>query len=476
MFQLTTGEEIPLEFHRTCIVRQVRMAPPRERLEALRSAGFNSFLLQSRDVFLDMLTDSGTNAMSDRQLAAMQQADDAYAGSESFCRFREKIADIFHKPFVLPAHQGRGAENVLCRTLVREGSIVPMNYHFSSIRDLIRAYGGEVVELPMDEAFDLDSCYPFKGNCHVGRLEDLLRREGPERVPFIRMEACANLIGGQPFSLENLRAVRAVCEKFGVLLVLDASLLAENLHFIGRRERPTTPLREIAAEMAALCDIIYFSARKFGCAKGGAIATASEPLYRAMAPFVILFEGFLTSGGMSMREMEAATVGLEEAMDPEQVRLAPEFVDYMCRELKKLDVPTLSPPGALGCHVDGRRFLEHVSTQEYPAAALAAALFLASGIRAMERGALSDGSVGGRDRPLPVPELLRLAVPRKVFTLSQLRYAVDRIGWLFRNRQLIGGMELADGETPAESFAARLRPVGGWENVLLQKLLKEGLA
>jgi tryptophanase len=475
MFRLSTGEEIPLEFHRARIVQKIHLIPPQQRLEALRKAGFNTFLMQGRDIFLDMLTDSGTNAMSDRQLAAMQLADDSYAGSESFLRFCDKIMEIFHKPFVLPAHQGRAAENIICKTFIRNGNTVPMNYHFTTIREHVELNGGRIIDVIGHEAFEPENACPFKGNCAVDHLEAIIRREGPSNIPFIRIEACINLIGGQPVSLDNLRKVRTLADTFGIFLVLDASILAENLYFIHRRECSDLTIREITRQISALCDIIYFSARKLGCARGGAIITADEKLYNAMMPLVAIYEGFLTYGGMSMREMEAITVGLDETMDLEMLCQAPAFIAYMVDELQKRKVPVIVPPGGLGCHLDAVRFLTHVCQEEYPAGVLAAAIYLVSGIRSMERGTLSNGrDPKGRTIPAPL-ELVRLAIPRRVFTLSQVKFAIDRIHWLFENRHLIGGLEFTEGSQALPFAIGKMQTIGRWEEALLRKLQSDGV-
>jgi tryptophanase len=458
-------------------VQKINLVPADRRWQALREAGFNSFLLQSRDVFLDMLTDSGTNAMSDRQLAAMAIADDAYAGSESFVRFQAKIESIFAKPLVLPVHQGRAAENIICRTFVHDGDTVPMNYHFTTTKAHIEANGGRIVELVAREALQTKSDCPFKGNFAIDRLEQAIGSIGVDRIPFIRVEACTNLLGGQPFSLENLRQVRAVAERFGIWLLLDASLLAENLFLIQRREESCRgkDLRTIAGEIAALVDVIYFSARKLGCARGGAIATANRQLFEAMKPLIPLYEGFLTYGGMSLREMEALTVGLDEAMDPAGVGQSPGFIEFMVGELQRQGIPVVTPAGALGCHLDATEFVPHIRQENYPAGALTAALYLVSGIRGMERGTMS--SVRGQDGKdlLADMELVRLALPRRVFSLSQAKFAIDRIVWLYQHRQLIGGLRFSEEPKLLRFFTGKLAPINGWDETLMEAILSSAI-
>ncbi|MDR2030478.1 MAG: tryptophanase [Puniceicoccales bacterium] len=478
MFRLLTGEEIPLEFHRARIVQMIHLVPLERRLAAIKAAGFNTFLLKSRDVFLDMLTDSGTNAMSDRQLAAMNIADDAYAGSESFYRFQGKIAEIFGKQFVLPVHQGRAAENIICRAFLKNGDVVPMNYHFTTTRAHIEANGGKIVELVADEAFQTESDCPFKGNFVIEKLVKAIENIGVAKIPFVRIEASTNLLGGQPFSLKNLRQVRSVVDHFGLFLILDASLLAENLFFIRSREPSCAQrsLPDLAKEVASLVDVLYFSARKLGCARGGAIATADREIFEKMKPLVPLYEGFLTYGGMSLREMEAVTVGLDEALDLTITGQMPACIEFMVGELKKRGIPVVAPPGALGCHIDAIKFLPHISQKIYPAGALAAALFLVSGIRGMERGTMSSTRGTDGSDLLSDMELVRLAMPRRVFTLSQIKFAIDRITWLYANRQLIGGLQFVEEPKVLRFFTGKLAPIGGWDAALAEAIRSSAIA
>ena len=322
------GGNFPLEMHKVRIVQKLNLVPIERRLGAMNEAGYNTFLLKNPDIFLDMLTDSGVNAMSDNQLAAMMQADDSYAGSETFTRLENKVNDIFGKKFFLPAHQGRACENILAHGLVEQGTIVPMNYHFTTTKAHINLNGGSVEELITEEGLNINSNEPFKGNMDIQKLRVLIKKQGAQKIAFVRMEAGTNLIGGQPFSLQNLREVKAVCDEFGIMLVLDASLLADNLYFIKTREESckNMSIREITLAIADLSDIIYFSARKLGCARGGGICTNSKDVYVKLSQFVTLYEGFLTYGGMSVREMEAMTVGLEETMDENMINQGPQFI------------------------------------------------------------------------------------------------------------------------------------------------------
>ena len=309
----------------------------------------------------------------------------------------------------------------------------------------------------------------------IGKLTALVEQHGRDKIAFVRMEAGTNLIGGQPFSLQNLADIRQVCDRYNLLLVLDASLLADNLYFIKEREErcKSLSIREITRQMAALCDIIYFSARKLGCARGGGICLKTEELYRKMRGLVPLYEGFLTYGGMSVREMEALTVGLEETMDEDMINQGPQFIRYMVDELVKRGIPVITPAGGLGCHLNAMEFLRHVPQSQYPAGALASALYIASGIRGMERGTLSEQRDPDGNEVFANMELLRLALPRRVFTLSQVKYAIDRITWLHENRGLVGGLEFIEEPEILRFFYGRLKPISGWQEKLLARFQQD---
>ena len=473
--RMFSGERVPLEMHKVRIVQKLNLRPVEYRHQAMNEAGNNTFLLQNEDVFLDMLTDSGVNAMSDRQQAAMLIADDSYAGSATYTRLDEKLREIFGFDFFLPTHQGRAAENILAQVLVTPGSIVPMNYHFTTTKAHIVLNGGSVVELICDAGLEITSDQPFKGNMDIGKLEALVGEHGRDKIAFVRVETGTNLIGGQPHSLENLAAVRRVCDEHDLLLVMDASLLADNLYFIKTREESCKDLsiREITRKIADLCDIMYFSARKLGCARGGGICIRTDELYRKMRGLVPLYEGFLTYGGMSVREIEAITVGLEETMDEDMICHGPQFIEYMVDELVKRGVPVVTPAGGLGCHVDAMKFLDHVPQTEYPAGALGTALYIAGGVRGMERGTLSEQRDADGNETLANMELLRLAMPRRVFTLSQVKYAIDRLAWLYENRELVGGLVFTEEPEILRFFYGRLAPVSDWQDKLVAKFRQD---
>ncbi|MDO4544398.1 MAG: tryptophanase [Clostridia bacterium] len=473
--QFFSGESIPLEMHKVRVVQKLSLLPVEQRQKCIEEAGNNTFLLKNRDVFIDMLTDSGVNAMSDNQMAAMMIADDSYAGSETFFRLERKLHEIFGMDFFLPTHQGRAAENILAEAFVRQGSVIPMNFHFTTTKAHITRLGGRVEELIIDEGLRPDGNHPFKGNFDLEKLRECIKRNGAENIPFIRIEAGTNLIGGQPISLQNIKDVSRITHENGILLLMDASLLQDNLFFIHEREAACKhmSIREITRAVADELDIIYFSARKFGFGKGGGICIRDRKVCERMKELIPVFEGFLTYGGMSVREMEAITVGLDETMDEQVISQGPQFIEFMANEFIKNGVPVVTPPGGLGCHINAREFLPHIDAHEYPAASLACAAFIAGGIRGMERGTLSEQREPDGTEPVAAVELLRLAVPRRVFTLSQVKYVIDRIIWLHKHRDLVGGLRFVEEPSVLRFFFGRLEPIGDWQQKLVQQFRKD---
>ena len=470
-----SGENLPLELHRTRIVQKLFLVPIERRLQALYEGGFNTFQLDTKDVFLDMLTDSGTNAMSDNQLAAMMQADDAYAGSQSFVRLQKAVEDVLGKKMLLPVHQGRAAENIISLAYVKKGSLVPMNYHFTTAMAHITDKGGQICELLYDEAYKINSDHPFKGNMNIEVLDETIKNHGPENVPFVRMEASTNLIGGQPFSVQNLRDVRAVCDKYGIRLVLDASLIGENAWMVLQREEEfkNSDMKTIITSMTALADLVYFSARKLSSSRGGGICTDKLEIFRELEALVPLYEGFLTYGGISVREIEAMAVGLYETLDETMICQSPAFIKYLVEELHKKNIPVIRPAGVLGVHVDAMQFCDHIPQTEYPAGCLAAAFYLISGVRGMERGSISNQRDEDGNETYANMELLRLAVPRRVFTLSQIKYVEDRMNWLWENRRMIGGLKFIYEPPVLRFFMGKLVPTSDWAEKLVAKFKED---
>ncbi len=463
-------DPIPLEMHKVRIVQKLNLLPTDERLQKIKDAGYNTFQLHNHDIFLDMLTDSGVNAMSDDMEAAMHRADDAYAGSESYFRMEKTLQEIFGIPYCMPAHQGRACENILATRFVKPGNCVIMNYHFTTAKAHITRVGGHVEELVKDEGLVSKSDLPFKGNIDLDKLEACIKKETPENVPFVRLEAGTNLIGGQPISYENMKAATNICKKYGILTVLDASLLQDNLYFIKTREEGMADksVREITRMVADLFDIIYFSARKFGFARGGVLLVRDRDLYYSMEDLIPMFEGFLTYGGMSVREIEAMTVGFVESMDMNIISQGPQFVGYCVDCLDKYGIPVITPGSGLGAHLDAAEFVGHIPQEQYPAGALVCALYICSGVRGMERGTLSEERNADGSERMASMELVRLAFPRRVFTLSQTEYVIDRVKWLYDHRELVGGLRFVHEPKTLRFFTGVLEPVSDWPDKLAE--------
>ena len=462
-------EPIPMELHKVKIVQQLNLLPGNQRLQKLYDSAFNTFQLHNIDIFMDMLTDSGVNAMSDNMQAAMLRADDAYAGSETFYRMARKLSDIFGINYFLPAHQGRACENILATHFVKPGKVVIMNYHFTTAKAHITRLGGRVEELVKDEGLIPRSNLPFKGDIDLEKLEACIQKETVENVAFLRLESGTNLIGGQPMSYQNMKDAVAIANKYGIPTVLDASLLQDNIYFIKTREdgmKQRSPA-EILRMIADLFDIVYFSGRKFGFARGGGILVRNEKVFHAMEDYVTMFEGFLTYGGMSVKEMEALTVGFEESLNMDVISQGPQFIEYAVKQLDDYGVPVITPGGGLGAHLDAMQICSHVPQEEYPAGALTCALYLCGGIRGMERGTLSEERNADGSERFASMELVRLAFPRRVFTLSQTEYVIDRVKWVYDHRELSGGLRFTHEPKTLRFFTGRLEPTSDWPHKLL---------
>ncbi len=461
---LTTGKELPIEMHKVRIVQSTSLVPVERRLKALEEGGYNTFALRTKDIFLDMLTDSGTNAMSDNQLAAMMVSDDAYAGCESFYKLESAIQDVLRFKYVLPVHQGRAAEHLLAKVYVKQGDVIPMNYHFTTTKAHFVLAGATIAEIFADEALNTQSTHPFKGNLDLQKFTELIHRNGVHKIPFVRMEATTNLLGGQPFSLENLRQVKKIASDNGIPLLLDGSLIGENAYLIKKREKnyQEASIQEIIWEMADLADVFYLSGRKSSSVRGGFLATNNKKYYEDLKPWLPVYEGFLTYGGMSTKEIEAMAVGLREMTDVNVACSAVEFVKYFADRLIEEKIPIVTPPGGLACHLDAKLFLPHVHQCQYPAGALAAALYLASGVRSMERGTISTDRDPDGKEVFSDLELTRMAIPRRVYTLSHIEYVVDRLKWLYQHRELVKGLKFVEEPSVLRFFFGKLEPTDHW--------------
>ena len=467
--------QVPLEMHKVRMVQKLSLLPVEERLKKIQEAGNNTFLLQNRDIYLDMLTDSGVNAMTDLQMAASMRADDSYAGSETFTRVKNAVKEVFGTDNVLPAHQGRACENILASALVKPGQVALMNFHFTTTKAHITRMGGTVEELVAEKGLEPQSNDPFKGDFDLEKLRATIQEKGAENVAFVRVEAGTNLIGGQPVSLENMLAVTDVCHDNNIVSVLDASLLQDNVYFMKTREARCKymDIKSIYHLLADHFDIIYFSARKLGFARGGAIISHNTELIKSMMEYIPLYEGFLTYGGIDVRSIEAMAEGLYESLDMDYLSHGPEFINYLVNELDAYGVPMIKPAGGLGAHIDCQGFVPDMPHDQYPAAAVATALYIAGGIRGMERGTLSEQREADGTERFAELELMRLAMPRRVYTLSQVKYVADRVKWLWDNRQLIGGLKWVEEPQVLRFFFGRLKEIGHWQEELVSKFKED---
>lgn len=457
------GTEQLVEPYKIKMVEPIRLASPERRRAAIREAGYNTFLLQSEDVFIDLLTDSGTSAMSDDQWAGLMLGDEAYAGSKNFKHLEEAVRDVLGYRYVIPTHQGRGAEHILARVMIREGQIVPRNMYFTTSRAHVELAGGTMVDVISDEAHDTSNRHPFKGNLDIGKLKRLIEEHGRENIAFVSVELTVNMAGGQPVSLQNLRAVAEFLKPYGIPIVLDATRSSENAYFIREREEGQIG-RDIQAILRDLCACSVactYSAKKDCLVNiGGFIATNDERIYEGCRSLVVVYEGLHTYGGMAGRDMEAVARGLREGTDPEYLRARISQVRYLGQRLLRAGVPIVEPVGGHAVFLDAIRFLPHIPREHFPAQALAAALYEASGVRAMERGAVSKG----RDRVtgeniFPKLELVRLTIPRRVYTQSHMDFVADAVVRCYQNRADIRGLRMVYEPPALRFFQARFEPV-----------------
>ena len=476
LIKLWNGQEIPVEMHKSRMVQKISLSPAEDRLRAMGEAGYNTFLLKTKDVFMDMLTDSGVNAMSDNQFAALMNADDAYAGSMTFYEFADAVKEVMGYQHVMNVHQGRAAEHLLSKVFSKPGGAIITNYHFTTTRAHIELTGASVcLELFADEALKTKSSHPFKGNMDLDKVRAAIKKWGKDKIGYIRMEATTNLLGGQPFSMENLKAVRKVCDENGLLMVLDGSLIAENAFLIWKREKAyeNKTIAQIIKEMCGLADIYYMSGRKNTCVRGGFIATNNRALFEQLEPWLPVYEGFFTYGGMSMREIGAMAVGLREMADPGMAGCSIEQIKYMVETLDGLGIPVVTPPGGLACHIDARKFLPHLPKEQYIAGALTAALYLTTGVRAMERGTISTDRAQDGTEMYADLELTRIALPRRVYSMSHINYIIDRLLWLQKNRELIKGLKFVSEPPVLRFFLGKLTDLDNWARKLTDAFKKD---
>ena len=436
-------------------VEPIRWTTREERLQLLRAAHYNLFLLPAADVLIDLLTDSGTGAMSTHQWAAVMEGDESYAGSKSFDRFRNSVQDIFGYSNVIPAHQGRAAERILFGVMCKKGDLVPNNTHFDTTRANVEFVGAEAVDLVIAEGRDPRNKHPFKGNMDVGVLEQLIQRVGRERIPLVMLTVTNNSGGGQPVSMENVRQVSAVCKRHGIPLYFDACRFAENSYLIKLRESgyESKSPKQIAQEMFSYGDGCTMSAKKDGMANiGGFLCTNDDLLAQQEKDLLILTEGYPTYGGLAGRDLEAIAVGVQEALEEDYLRYRIASTAYLGNHIAEQGVPIVQPPGGHAIYIDARAFLPHIPAEQFPGVALAAEFYLEGGIRSVEIGTLMFGAAAQMD-------LVRLAIPRRVYTQSHIDYVVEVILEVWNNRESIRGLKIEYEAPFLRHFTARMEPI-----------------
>jgi tyrosine phenol-lyase len=437
-------------------VEPIRETSRAERQKLLEEAGYNLFLIASEAILIDLLTDSGTSAMSTEQWAAMMRGDESYAGSPSFTRFRDSVQGIFGLRHVIPTHQGRAAERILFNVMCKKGDIVPNNTHFDTTRANCEFVGATAVDIPIPEAKVPARVHDFKGNMDTAQLTALIAREGAKRIPLVMLTVTNNSGGGQPVSMANIREVKQICKKHGIPLYIDACRFAENAYFIKLREpgyADKSP-REIAKEMFSYADGCTMSAKKDGLANiGGFLCTNDDILAQQEKDLLILTEGFPTYGGLAGRDLEAIAVGLNEALDEVYLRYRIASTAFLGNHISKEGVPIVEPPGGHAIYLDARAFLPHIPVSQFPGVALAVELYREGGIRSVEIGSLMFGEHATMD-------LVRLAIPRRVYTQSHIEYVVEVILEVWRRRAEIRGYEVVQQAPFLRHFTARMRPMG----------------
>jgi tyrosine phenol-lyase len=458
-----SGRRSWAEPYKIKVVELLKMTTRAERIEAIREAGYNTFLLRSQDVYIDLLTDSGTSAMSDEQWAGMMRGDEAYAGSKNYYRLEANVQRYYGYQYLVPTHQGRGAEHLISRILIKPGDMVPGNMYFTTTRLHQELAGGTFVDVIIDEAHDPLSLHPFKGNVDLKKFEELIALVGAPRIPYISVAATVNMAGGQPISMENLRQVSELAHRHGIRVILDATRAIENAWFIKRREPgyADKTIAEILLETCSYTDGCTMSGKKDLLVNmGGFLALNDWDLFEEVRNLVVVYEGLHTYGGLSGRDMEAMAIGIEEAISEDHIHARVGQVEYLGGLLLQENIPIVLPIGGHAVYLDAKRFLPHVPQNEFPAQSLAAELYIESGVRAMERGIVS----AGRDREsgdhnYPKLELVRLTIPRRVYTQAHMDVTAEAIIDLYARRDMIGGLKMIYEPRYLRFFQARFEPL-----------------
>ncbi|MCC5467742.1 tyrosine phenol-lyase [Pelosinus baikalensis] len=450
------------EPYKTKMVETIRMTTRKEREAAIERAGYNTFLLNSKECYIDLLTDSGTNAMSDNQWAGMMLGDEAYAGSVNFFELEKTVREVYGFKYVVPTHQGRGAENILSQIAIKPGDYVPGNMYFTTTRAHQELNGATFVDVIVDAAHDSQNEDPFKGNVDLKKLQDLIDRVGGDKIPYICVAVTVNLAGGQPVSMENIRAVRELTKKHGIKIMFDATRCIENSYFIKEREEAykDKSIGEIVKEMFNYGDGATMSGKKDCLVNiGGFLALNDEDLFQKATQLVVLFEGMPSYGGLAGRDMEAMARGIRESIDYYYIKHRVEQVRYLGEKLDQAGVPIVKPIGGHAVFLDAKRFLPHIPQDQFPAQALAAQLYILSGVRSMERGIISAGrDAKTGNHYYPKLELVRLTIPRRVYSYAHMDVVADSVIELYQNRNQIAGLEMIYEPPVLRFFTARFKP------------------
>ena len=456
-------ERTVAEPYKIKVVEPLRMTTRQYREQKIKEAGYNTFLLRSEDVYIDLLTDSGTSAMSDNQWAGMMVGDEAYAGSRNFYNLERAVHEVYGFAYVVPTHQGRGAEHIASRLRIKPGQYVPMNMYFTTTREHIELAGGIFYDCITDEAHDPQSRHPFKGNVDIDKLERLVREKGPQSIAYLSIAPCVNMAGGQPFSMANLRQVAQWARQYNIPIIFDATRAVENCYFIQQREPgyQNKPVREILREMMSYAESITMSSKKDNLVNiGGFIATNNEDFFTRAKEMVVVYEGLHTYGGLAGRDMEAITRGIYEMVEDAYIAFRVKQVEYLGNRLLAAGIPTVVPIGGHAVFIDAKRFLPHIPQEQFPAQALAAALYVDSGVRGMERGIVSAGRdpKTGHHR-VPKLELVRLAIPRRVYTNLHMDVVAESCMALYEEREKIRGLKMVYEPERLRFFQARFEPL-----------------
>ena len=427
------------------MVELLKMTTPAHRRKALKEAGYNTFLLRSEDVYIDLLTDSGTSAMSDRQWAGMMMGDEAYAGSRNYYNLEEVVKEVYGYEYLIPTHQGRGAENILSKVMIKKGDIIPGNMYFTTTRLHQEMAGGKFEDIIIDEAHDPENEFPFKGNVDLEKFDRLVKKYGAARIPYVSIATSVNMAGGQPISIQNLKELRAYTKKHGIRIIHDMTRVAENAFFIQQREKgfEKKSIREIIKEINSYTDGATMSAKKDALVNiGGFLAVNDWKVFEEARNLVVVYEGLHTYGGLAGRDMEAMTIGILESINDDHIRARVGQVVYLGEKMISYGIPIVKPIGGHGIFVDAKKFLPHIPQDQFPAQTLAAEVFLDSGVRTMERGVVSAGRKPNGENYYPKLELVRFTIPRRVYTQAHMDVIAESVARVYERRAGIGGMKM----------------------------------